>query len=77
MQQLPDPASEEMGHLVDQWLAALRHQNTTPAQLQRYARALARASDRGWLGRTPWEQEVVKEFQTWFNMVSLLPRSQV
>ena len=41
MTMLPNPDSEAMGWLVDQWLVSLRAAGMSSRQLERYARALA------------------------------------
>ena len=63
MTMLPNPDSEPMGRLVDQWLVSLRKAGMSPRQLERYAKALARTSERmihtgsrvssrrGWMGQ--------------------------
>ena len=43
MTMLPDPDSEEIGLLVDQWLVSLRKAGMSPQQLERYTMALARS----------------------------------
>ena len=66
---LPDPDSEAMGQLVDQWLVSLRNAGWTGRQLQTAAEALGsvmRAERPG----TPEEEELVKRFTDWWQQHS-------
>lgn len=65
IQNWPDPDSAEMGCLVDQWLVSLRKEGINRRQLERVARALAKATEQGWKGNTKVEQASMTSFTAW------------
>ena len=75
MQNGPDPASLEMGQLVDQWLVSLRESRLSGRQLERVARALAKASKHG-TGNTTGEQKILVAFRLWLAGREHRPRPE-
>lgn len=66
MPMLPDPNSEAMGWLVDQWLVSLRAAGWSSHRLQTAAERLGSAMREG-TPKTPQEEETVERFMTWWQ----------
>ncbi len=75
MRNWPDPDSPEMGYLIDQWLVSLRKEGLNGRQLERVARALAKASEHG-TGNTTGEQKILAAFRLWLAGREHRPRPE-
>ncbi len=66
MTMLPDPNSEAMGRLVDQWLVSLRKAGWSNRRLQTAVERLGSALRRG-NPETAQEAQAVERFMTWWQ----------